>query len=166
MTCIHLVDCIVCTDPSNYISALLLCLTTMLQLQLPHINVLSKIDLLSQYSPLDFHLEYYTNVLDLNYLLDLLSKNPFSMKFKKLNSALCELIDDFGLVSFQLLNIQEKESVYKLLQAIDKSNGYVYGACTIGNESIMLVAEQQPSSQPIDDLEEKYISLVGDITEH
>ena len=48
----HLVDSIVCVEPSNYISALLLSLSTMLQLELPHINVLTKIDLIGQYGPL------------------------------------------------------------------------------------------------------------------
>jgi hypothetical protein len=36
------------TDAAKYISILLLSLRTMLQLELPHINVLSKVDLLSQ----------------------------------------------------------------------------------------------------------------------
>lgn len=35
-------------DASKYVSVLLLALRTMLQLELPHINVLSKIDLLGQ----------------------------------------------------------------------------------------------------------------------
>lgn len=37
--------------------------------------------------------------------------------------------------------MQNKESVYNLLKAIDKSNGYVYGGLTQGNENIMTVAE-------------------------
>ncbi|CAG8787965.1 11423_t:CDS:2, partial [Gigaspora rosea] len=43
---VHLVDAHYCTDPSKYISALLLSLKTMLQIELPHINVLSKIDII------------------------------------------------------------------------------------------------------------------------
>ena len=48
----HLSDAHNVTDTANYISVLLLSLRTMLQLGLPHVNVLSKIDLISQYGEL------------------------------------------------------------------------------------------------------------------
>lgn len=41
----------------------------MLRLGLPHINVLSKIDLLPQYGNLPFSLDFYTEMLDLTPLL-------------------------------------------------------------------------------------------------
>ena len=40
------------TNAANYVSVLLLSLRTMIELELPHINVLSKIDLVSQYGEL------------------------------------------------------------------------------------------------------------------
>ncbi|CAH2059946.1 unnamed protein product [Thlaspi arvense] len=46
---VQLIDCHLCSDPGNYISALLLSLSTMLHMELPHINVLSKIDLIGSY---------------------------------------------------------------------------------------------------------------------
>ena len=49
---VHLCDVHYVTDAAKYISVLLLSLRAMLQLELPHINVLSKIDLLSQFSNL------------------------------------------------------------------------------------------------------------------
>jgi len=49
---VNLVDSYCCTDPALYVSALLLSLKTMLQMEFPFINVLTKIDLLSQYGPL------------------------------------------------------------------------------------------------------------------
>lgn len=49
---VHLADAHHCTDPSKYISMVLLCLKTMIQLELPHINVLSKIDLVEFYGKL------------------------------------------------------------------------------------------------------------------
>ena len=58
----HLVDAHLCTDPSKYISALLLSLSTMLHLELPHINLLSKVDLIEQYGKLSFNLDFYTEV--------------------------------------------------------------------------------------------------------
>jgi GPN-loop GTPase len=49
---VNLVDSYCCTDPALYVSAVLLCLKTMLQMEFPFINVLTKIDLLSQYGPI------------------------------------------------------------------------------------------------------------------
>jgi hypothetical protein len=46
LAAVHLVDAHHITDASKYVALLLLSLRTMLQLELPHINVLSKIDLL------------------------------------------------------------------------------------------------------------------------
>lgn len=59
----------------------MLSLSAMLQLALPHVNVLSKIDLLGKYSgKLQFGLDFYTDVLDLNYLLECLDEDPFTRK--------------------------------------------------------------------------------------
>ena len=41
LTAVHLVDVHLCSDPGKYVSALLLSLSTMLHLELPHVNVLS-----------------------------------------------------------------------------------------------------------------------------
>ena len=66
---VHLSDSFCLTQPSLYISNLLLTLRAMLQMDLPHINVLTKIDKVAGYDPLPFNLDYYTEVQDLNYLL-------------------------------------------------------------------------------------------------
>lgn len=61
LTAVHLCDAHYITDASKYISVLLLSLRTMLHLELPHINVLSKIDLLKSYGELSGFL-WYINV--------------------------------------------------------------------------------------------------------
>lgn len=45
--------------------------------ELPHVNVLSKIDMIEQFGKTDFNLEYYTDVLDLDFLLDRLNQVGF-----------------------------------------------------------------------------------------
>lgn len=55
---------------------------------------------------LAFNLDFYTEVLDLNYLLDHIKDDPFSQKYKKLNEALVGLVEDYGLVSFRTLDVQ------------------------------------------------------------
>ena len=58
------------SDASKFISVLLTSLSTMLQIELPHVNILSKADLIEKYGKLAFNLDFYTEVLDLSYILD------------------------------------------------------------------------------------------------
>lgn len=52
LAAIHLVDSHYCSDPAKFISVLLTSLSTMLQMELPHVNVLSKVDLIESYGKL------------------------------------------------------------------------------------------------------------------
>ncbi|KAM6576130.1 hypothetical protein CsatB_027967 [Cannabis sativa] len=126
LTAMHLVDAHLCSDPGKYVSALLLSLSTMLHMELPHINVLSKIDLIENYGKLAFNLDFYTDVLDLSYLQHHLDQDPRSAKYRKLTKELCEVIDNYSIVNFTTLDIQDKESVGNLVKLIDKSNGYIF----------------------------------------
>jgi len=126
LAALNLVDAHYCTDASKYISMLLVCLNTMIHLELPHVNVLSKMDLLEQYGELDFGLEYYTDVLDLEYLMQVLEKQPGSKRFHALNEALIELVDDYALIRFHTLDVQDKDSMVSLLKALDTAGGYMY----------------------------------------
>lgn len=117
LTAVHLVDSHLCSDPGKYVSALILSLTTMLHLELPHINVLSKIDLIESYGKLAYNLEFYTDVQELSYLQRHLDQDPCSTKYRELTKELCDVIEDFGL---------DKESVGNLVKLIDKSNGYIF----------------------------------------
>lgn len=93
-------------DAPKFISVVLLALRAMMQLELPHINVLSKIDLLSSYGELPFDLRYYTEVQDLSYLLDSLNQQSRTDKFKSLNKAMVELVEEYGLVGFETLAVE------------------------------------------------------------
>lgn len=173
---VHLTDATHITDASRYVSILILALRAMLTLELPHVNVLSKVDLLGQSyisrskrsldrydshsddrdhdsnqdsdqdidwnsssgagmgleSDLAFNLDFYTQVQDLSYLRDLLSQpsGPGSTrrneKYGKLNQAICEIVEDFGLVSFETLAVEDRRSMFRLLQVLDKAVGYIY----------------------------------------
>lgn len=127
LTCVHLVDSYYCNTPFTFISATLLSLNTMLQLELPHVNVFSKIDLIEKYGQLDFSLEYYTEVNNLHHLQLVLDKNgETSEKFKGLNNAMCDLIEDFALVSFCTLCVTDKDSMARLIKIIDRANGFIF----------------------------------------
>ncbi|GAA5877253.1 hypothetical protein JCM3774_000130 [Rhodotorula dairenensis] len=109
LAAVHLVDASHILDPSRYVAVLLLALRTMLQLELPHINVLSKVDLLRhQPDDLAFNLDYYTEVQDLSYLLPLLERDQRTARFGQLNRAVCDLVEEFGLVGFETLAVEVK----------------------------------------------------------
>lgn len=55
LAAVHLCDAHYVTDAAKYISVLLLSLRTMLHLELPHVNVLSKMDIITQYGDLGSH---------------------------------------------------------------------------------------------------------------
>ncbi|KAL7422297.1 hypothetical protein Q5752_002943 [Cryptotrichosporon argae] len=127
LVAVHLSDAHYITDASKFISVVLLALRAMLQLELPHVNVLSKMDLMAAYgSDLPFNLDYYTEVQDLGYLLQTLEQDPRTARLGKLNRAMCDLIEDFSLVGFETLAVEDKSSMASLLRALDKANGYVF----------------------------------------
>ncbi|KAG8808671.1 hypothetical protein FRC17_003828 [Serendipita sp. 399] len=120
LAAVNLCDAHYVTDAAKYISVLLLSLRTMLQLELPHVNVLSKIDLLSQF---DFNLDYYTEVQDLSYLENSL---PQGTKFAALNMRISELVQDFALVGFETLAVEDRESMLRLMRIVDRATGCVF----------------------------------------
>ncbi len=130
-------------------------------MDLPHLNVLTKIDNLSNYDSLPFNLDYYAEVQDLSYLLPLLTKespmfnNP---KFEKLNTAIIELVEDFGLVGFETLAVEDKKSMMKLLQAIDRAGGYVFGGAEGANDNVWQVAMREGgTTMDIKDVQERWL---------
>ncbi len=66
---LHLIDSYNLTLPTLYVSSLLLSLRAMLQMDLPHLNVVTKIDNLASFAPLPMPLEFYTEASSLEYLL-------------------------------------------------------------------------------------------------
>jgi GTPase SAR1 family protein len=166
LAAVNLIDAHHCSDPSNFISASLLSLTMMVRLEMPHVNVLSKVDLIERFGELPFNLEFFTDLQDMQRLLPYLDASPdaapddadgddadgdgadddgdvdgaaaaaaepvdpahaaFLERRRRLHGAMCELLDDFSLVSFETLDIQSAESVGRVLSRIDKANGYVF----------------------------------------
>ncbi|XP_041976737.1 GPN-loop GTPase QQT1 [Aricia agestis] len=114
---VHLIDSHHCADAGKFIAALILSLSAMLKLGLPHINLLTKMDLLKKHSDkLQFGIDFYTEVLDLNYLLDSLDNDAITSKYKKLHHALVSVIEDYSLVSFQLMSKNKSALYVKLLE--------------------------------------------------
>lgn len=157
---LNLTDSYCLTLPSLYISNLILSLRAMLQMDLPHLNVLTKIDKLSTYGELPFNLDFYTEVQDLSYLLPHLeSENTaFSEKFAGLNSAIVDLVESFGLVGYETLAVEDKRSMMHLLQMIDRAGGYAFGGAEGANDTVWQVAMREGlSTMDIKDVQERWV---------
>lgn len=133
----------------------------MLQMDLPHLNVLTKIDKLASYAPLPFNLDYYTEVQDLSYLIPHLAQENTVMqhpKFEGLHNAIVELVEDFGLVAFETLAVEDKRSMMSLLQAIDRAGGYAFGGAEGANDTVWQVAMREGMrTLDIRDVQERWI---------
>ncbi|TKA21810.1 hypothetical protein B0A50_08637 [Salinomyces thailandicus] len=130
---LQLLDSVVLTRPSLYLSSLLLCIRGMLHLPYPMVNVLTKIDNLKAVGGADlpFNLDFYTEVQDLQHLLPALAVEQAatsaggSTKWERMNEALIDLVQDFGLVGFETLAVEDRGSMASLLRAIDRASGFV-----------------------------------------
>lgn len=97
----------------------------------------------------DFNLDFYTEVQDLSYLENTLNAS-LSSRFVALNVAIISLIEDFGLVGFETLAVEDRESMLNLTRVIDKATGYIFippptsgPPGTVGNP-----IDMPPSSRP------------------
>ena len=139
----HLVDVAHCGVPSHYVAACLLSLTAMLRLELPHINVLSKVDLADRYE-LAMNLEFFKDARELHRIVPFCGVRPrapepvagdaaagdaarYNERLQKLTGRICELVDDFGLVCYQPLDVSDGDSVARLVRMLDKANGHPAG---------------------------------------
>lgn len=133
----------------------------MLQMDLPHLNVLTKIDKLSTYGELPFNLDFYTEVQDLTYLLPHLEQESSAMrgsKFEGLNTAIVELVESFGLVGFETLAVEDKRSMMHLLQVIDRAGGYAFGGAEGANDTIWQVAMREGvTTMDVKDVQERWL---------
>lgn len=158
---LHLSDSFCLTQPSLYISNLLLALRAMMQMDLPHINVLTKIDKIASYDTLPFNLDFYTEVQDLSHLLPSLEQeNPAmrSEKFRALNEAVANLVESFAMVQFEVLAVENKKSMMHLLRVIDRASGYVFGGAEGANDTVWQVAMRNESSMlQVEDIQERWV---------
>lgn len=133
----------------------------MMQMDLTHINVLTKIDNLSKYPPLPFNLDFYTEVQDLSYLVPQLEQeSPMFAKgkFAALNQAIIDLVEQFGLVGYETLAVEDKKSMMSLLHTIDRAGGYAFGGAEGANDSVWQVAVREGLGQmDIRDVQDRWV---------
>jgi hypothetical protein len=136
-------------------------------MDLPHLNVLTKIDKLSIYGELPFNLDFYTEVQDLSYLLPHLASESFvSQKFEGLNTAIVDLVESFGLVAFETLAVEDKRSMMHLLQVIDRAGGYAFGGAEGANDTVWQVAMREGvTTMDVKDVQERWLDAKDEYDE-
>lgn len=137
MCAAYLLEATFVIDRPKFFSGTLSAMSAMMMLEMPHVNILSKMDLIKgQVAKRD--LKRFVNA-DVELLDDDPSRrkedeeeekkgyeDPASTKslmsgssFHKLNKAVAQLIDDFSMVSFLKLDVQDEDSVGAVLSYID-----------------------------------------------
>ncbi|KAI4257814.1 MAG: hypothetical protein L6R42_005439 [Xanthoria sp. 1 TBL-2021] len=125
-------------DRAKFFAGTLSAMSAMIMLEIPHVNILSKMDLVKGSVPkrqLKRFLDPDTSLLD-----DDNAANPSrgskvvdpadtesvmgGASFNKLNKAVAQLIDDFSMVSFLQLDVQDEDSVGGVLSYIDDAIQY------------------------------------------
>lgn len=115
---VYLLDSQFMTDVTKFVSGCLSSLSAMIQLELPHINILSKMDLVKNKRDLEDFLTPEPQTL-----LSLLNLR-MAPQFEKLNKALIDLIDEFSMVSFIPLDLRKERSIQYVLSQIDLAIQY------------------------------------------
>nr|XP_008380272.2 GPN-loop GTPase 3 isoform X4 [Malus domestica] len=106
---VYLLDSQFITDVTKFISGCMASLSAMIQLELPHVNILSKMDLAPRKKDIEDFLYPEPQVLlsELN--------QRMAPQFAKLNKSLIELVDDYSMVSFLPLDLRKSSSMSYVL---------------------------------------------------
>ncbi len=111
---VYCIDCMFATDASKLIAGMLSALSAMALLEIPHINVLTKCDLMKT---------RLTEDLDIGSLIHNLS-DGMDKRYRRLNESFASVLEEFSLVSFTELDITDEESIEALMMAVNHSFHY------------------------------------------
>uniref|UniRef100_A0A8D8RZ27 GPN-loop GTPase 3 n=1 Tax=Cacopsylla melanoneura TaxID=428564 RepID=A0A8D8RZ27_9HEMI len=115
---VYLMDVQFMVDGAKFLSGTMSALTTMVNMEIPHVNVLTKMDLLSKSArkQIDRYLDPDPHVL----LSDLdAAASSWNAQYRRLTESFGRIIEDFSLVRYYPLNIKSEESVGDLWLTIN-----------------------------------------------
>lgn len=102
-------------DKAKFFAGVMSAMSAMVMLEVPHLNVLSKIDLIR-----DLRKSELKRFLDPDPLMILSDINAqTNPRFHSLNQAIVQLIDDFHMVSFLQCSSRDEDSIKRILSYID-----------------------------------------------
>lgn len=113
---VFLVDAQFLVDTPKFFAGVLAALSVMVTLEIPHLNVMSKIDLIDKSDRTD--LQKYLEP-DIDLINDDKESAFYKKKFHKLNKALAKVIQDYSLVKFHPMDVSDEDSINEILMTID-----------------------------------------------
>jgi GPN-loop GTPase len=117
---VYLIDSRFLIDTSTFISASLMAMAAQMNLELPHFNALSKMDIVKRDNLVKKRdIERYLDP-DVDFLISKLSKDT-SPKFRELNDIIAELVAGYSLVQFHPISVQDPDSLDDFLLLIDSA---------------------------------------------
>ena len=103
----------------KYIAGCLSALSAMVQLELPHVNVLTKMDMCQKKDEVEENF-LFPDGAQMRQALD----DHTGPRFRALNAAVARLIDDYSMVAFVPLDIVDEESIETCLLQVDGALSY------------------------------------------
>lgn len=73
-------------------------------------------DVVEKYGSLDMGLEFYTEVQDLNYLVEGLEDSPVLARYHRLNKAVAEVATDYSLVSYIPVSVENHSTLMDVIK--------------------------------------------------
>ena len=139
MAAVHLVDVTYLYDKHRFLASMTLALTAAIGLETPFLNMITKVDLLAKLGRPDMGLSFYEGVtsglkfLYFNEIEAGKDKPPgeedptvskLDKKYGKLTGALCELLENYQKVAFNLVDLTDRMSMTNAIMKIDKANSF------------------------------------------
>ncbi|KAJ8384924.1 hypothetical protein AAFF_G00197320 [Aldrovandia affinis] len=118
---VFLVDSQFMVETFKFISGVMAALSAMITLEIPQVNIMTKMDLLSHKAKKE--IEKYLDP-DMYSMMQDNSRMLRSHKFEKLTKAICGLVDDYSMVRFLPFDRTDEEGINIVLQHIDFSIQY------------------------------------------
>lgn len=114
---VYLLDALFVLEPSKFISGCLLSLSCMVQVELPHINIITKCDVADK--------EAIERVLESEgaWMIQMMDQHH-NERLRNLTQALSSVIDDYMMVSFALLDVTDEDSMTDVMEKVNHAVQY------------------------------------------
>eukprot|EP01129_Flabellula_baltica_P014132 TRINITY_DN6711_c0_g1_i2.p1 TRINITY_DN6711_c0_g1~~TRINITY_DN6711_c0_g1_i2.p1 ORF type:complete len:279 (-),score=55.02 TRINITY_DN6711_c0_g1_i2:22-834(-) len=136
---LYCMDCHFMSDSGLFLSATLQCLSAMIHLEVPHLSLITKMDLLPNANDEEAYRKFFETDL-LSIMDDIRLKTP--LKYHNLNRNLAEVIEDYNMITYLPVNIEDEDCLISTLAQID--NCLQYG-------------EDEEPTEPNDEIQSSWI---------
>jgi len=137
LVAVYLLDSQFVTDSAKFIAGCMQCQAAMMHLEMPHVNILNKLDLMDDKHSLDLHILLEGNVQ--------LSLNTQS-RFMRLNEAIRQLMEGYSLVCFQALDIGDEHNIAAVLYTVVRHPDHQNCKVSLAFTLTLYLTENYPTS--------------------